>query len=231
MLSKPDAPPSRTLADVVTGRLREAILSGHIAPGQELRQEQIAARFGVSRVPVREALRALAAEGLVTLRSHHSASITVLSRSEVQELVVIAGALDLAALEEAVSRLTESDLDRMQRCLEAMEALENCPSKWLALNLEFHLIPTEASGWSRLRALAVESRRNMGRFVVPIFPRCVRTWHRQHRAIYEAFRARDLIAARRELEAHWKYTLIAGGDGAEQAGGDAQRGHGLAATN
>lgn len=206
-LSLSDPLESRTLADGVTRRLREAILSGELQPGQELRQEKIAANFGVSRVPVREALRVLAAEGLITLRSHHSATITKLSKADVQELVLIAGALDLAAVHRGVPQLTDGDLARMKACIEEMESLEDNPAAWLSLNLEFHLITTEASMWPRLQAMVVESRRNIGRFVTPMFYRCVNDWHAQHKAIYEACKARDAELVKRELDAHWQYTV------------------------
>jgi len=198
---------SRTLGEAVLRQLREEILAGAISPGQALSQERLATRFGVSRVPIREALRHLAAEGLVTMQSHHSAVVTSLDRNEVEELIVLAGALDLAAVNRGVPRLTDDDLRRMEECVSRMESLRNRPTEWLSLNLEFHLITTQAAGWPRVEALVIESRRNIGRYVRPMYERCVDAWHAQHQAIYAACSARDVDLTKRLLDAHWAYTV------------------------
>lgn len=198
---------SRTLAEAVTNQLREAILTGELKPGQPLWQEQLADRFNVSRVPIREALRHLAAEGLVTLQSHHSAVVTALSKDEVEELVVIAATLDLAAVGRAIARINAGDLAQMKRCLTEMKKNQDKPEQWLALNLEFHLITIRAAGWSRIESLAIDSRRNIGRYVSPVYEQSVHEWDRQHGAIYQAFAAGDEARVKREIEVHWKYTV------------------------
>lgn len=198
---------SRTLGEAVVNQLREEILSGAIPPGQPLWQERLAERFGVSRVPIREALRLLSTEGLVSLQSHHSAVVTSLGKSEIEELFVIAGSLDLAAVNHGVPRLSDDDLRRMKGCLESMEKLRHEPAEWLALNLEFHLITTQAAGWPRVEALVVESRRNIARCVKPMYDRCVDEWHAQHQEIYSACAARDVERTKQLLDAHWQYTV------------------------
>jgi len=198
---------TRTLADAVAQQLREAIVTGELRPGQPLWQEQLAERFGVSRVPIREALRHLAAEGLVTMQSHRSACVTSLSRSELEELIVIASALDTASVERAIPRLTTNELDHMKDCLVRMQKVMDRPQEWLNLNVEFHLITIRASGWPRLESLIIEARRNLGRYVLPMYERAVEEWDRQHGAIYKALLAGNEEQTKREIQAHWQYTM------------------------
>ncbi len=97
------------LADSIRGRLREAILAGDVAPGEHLREVEIAARYDVSRGPVREALLQLEREGLVLLRRNRGAVVARLSRHDLDEVYSLRLALERLAVVEAVRRGTESD--------------------------------------------------------------------------------------------------------------------------
>ncbi|HEY3061969.1 MAG TPA: GntR family transcriptional regulator [Chloroflexota bacterium] len=97
------------LADSIRGRLREAILGGEVAPGEHLREVEIAARYDVSRGPVREALLQLEREGLVILRRNRGAVVARLSRQDLDEVYSLRLALERLAVIEAVRRGTESD--------------------------------------------------------------------------------------------------------------------------
>ena len=92
--SRPAAGPAgrlvrKTAVDLVVDALRDRILSGSLPPGSALRQELLAEELGVSRLPVREAIRQLSAEGLVDMIAHRGAYVSMLSRAEVQELSLI----------------------------------------------------------------------------------------------------------------------------------------------
>jgi DNA-binding GntR family transcriptional regulator len=97
------------LADAIRGRLREAILAGAVAPGEHLREVEIAARHEVSRGPVREALLQLEREGLVILRRNRGAVVARLSRQDLDEVYSLRLALERLAVVEAVRRGTEAD--------------------------------------------------------------------------------------------------------------------------
>ena len=123
--------------DAVAEALRQAILLGIFKAGQSLRQDEIATQFGISRIPVREALRQLEAEGLVTLYPNRGATVSVLSAAEAQEICEIRIALETLALQLAISNLTEADIQRAIAILEATDQATD-PRRWAELNWEFH---------------------------------------------------------------------------------------------
>jgi DNA-binding GntR family transcriptional regulator len=97
------------LADSIHGRLRAAILSGQFAPGEHLREVEVAARYEVSRGPVREALLQLEREGLVLLRRNRGAIVARLSRADLEEVYSLRLALERLAVVQAVRHGTEAD--------------------------------------------------------------------------------------------------------------------------
>ena len=101
---------SEPVAFQIVRSLREDILDGVLAPGLQIRQEALAERFGVSRVPVREALRRLEAEGLVTTELHKGAFVSSRSLDEVEEMLDIRIALELRALKLAIPNLSREHL-------------------------------------------------------------------------------------------------------------------------
>jgi len=95
--------PRQSLATAVADKLREKILNGELREGQQLRQDAIAAELRVSRIPVREALRQLEAEGLVTIIPHRGAVVSALSLEEIEELFEIRAVLECHILRKAMN--------------------------------------------------------------------------------------------------------------------------------
>jgi DNA-binding GntR family transcriptional regulator len=91
--------------------------------------------------------------------------------------------------------------------LAAMRKCEDKPAEWLPLNLEFHLVPIRVLAWPQLELLVVESRRNLGRFVQPIYSDTLRSWDAQHGDIYDACKAGNAEQAQALLEHHWLFTF------------------------
>ncbi len=108
----------RTTPTMVADILREAILAGALKGGQPLRQEDLATKFRLSRGPVREALRQLEGEGLITFSPHRGAVVSELSLAEVQEICDIRIALETAALRFAIPHLSEDVLKRAEEILD-----------------------------------------------------------------------------------------------------------------
>jgi DNA-binding GntR family transcriptional regulator len=130
-----------SLPNEVATRLREQIISGEIREGEQLRQDQIASSFEVSRIPVREALRQLEAEGLVTIVAHHGAVVSALSPEEIRELFDLRSVLEVGMLRRAIPHLTQSELEQAEQICEAFEASmanETDVGKWGMLNWQFH---------------------------------------------------------------------------------------------
>src|SRR3954447_7631810 len=103
-----------TAQDVVLASVREAILSGVLEPGARLRQEELADLFGTSRIPVREALRALEYEGLVRSEPHRGFTVTSLDADDVDEVYDLRIVLETHALRLALPLLTDEDLAELE---------------------------------------------------------------------------------------------------------------------
>jgi DNA-binding GntR family transcriptional regulator len=110
----------KSLAQQIAENLRSAIFAGRIPGGTVLRQSVLAAEFGVSVIPLREALRQLEGEGLLRQERHHGAVVADLSADDVEELVNIFHALEAVALPRAMPRMTEADLELARAALEGM---------------------------------------------------------------------------------------------------------------
>jgi len=136
----------QSVADQVYGVLRERIASGEIERGSRLHQEDLAAEFGVSRTPVREALRRLAAEGLVDLFANRGARVATASEEQLRSsyetrLVVEPGAARIAA-----ERRLETPLARMRTAIREEEQAGRSTAKLFKANRDFHLALVEGTG-------------------------------------------------------------------------------------
>jgi DNA-binding GntR family transcriptional regulator len=151
----------KTAVDLVVDELRDRILSGAIAPGSALRQELLAEELGVSRLPVREAIRQLSAEGLVDMIAHRGAYVSMLSRAEVQEFFDIRLRLEPWLLRLAVSQHTPEELDEAARIVARMDSAE--PQQWGRLNWQLHELLYRAAqrpaALAMVRALHEKSER------------------------------------------------------------------------
>lgn len=124
-------------AKEIAESLQADIISGRLPGGTPLRQQQLAARFDVSRIPVRDALRRLAAEGLVLLRPNRGATVAPLSVDDLTEIYEMRIAAETLALKSALPHITNAQLDIATGL---QNELENAPiSKFGALNTEFHM--------------------------------------------------------------------------------------------
>lgn len=194
---------NRTLGDTVTNELREAIISGRLAPGTPLGQEKLAIQFGVSRVPIREALRVLAGENLVHLESHRGAVVAELSLDELDELYSIIWAVEITAVRRAVPRMTEEAVARMRMIMERMSLAQSDPVAWYKQSVEFHRTLMEQSGWNYAVRITDDCRRNIGRYVTApkLFEENAKVWTERNARLLEACERRDVYAAVAALEA------------------------------
>lgn len=133
--------PRRTLTEAAAEALRDRILHGGLRAGEPLRQEALAAELGVSRIPLREALQRLEAEGLVVLQPHRGAVVAALPIDEVAELFELRAMLEADLIRRATPRATATDHARARKCAAAFaEALAAGQVGRLgSANLEFHL--------------------------------------------------------------------------------------------
>jgi DNA-binding GntR family transcriptional regulator len=112
------------IQDAVVDGIRDMILKGHLKPGDRLRQDELADTFGVSTMPIREALRQLQAEGLVVFRPRRGATVASVSVSEYEEIYLIREALETLACRWAAEDFDRIPLDRLKLLLQEIEAVE-----------------------------------------------------------------------------------------------------------
>jgi DNA-binding GntR family transcriptional regulator len=134
-----DAPvlSKRTMAEQVADLLRQRILSGALPAGTPIRQEHLAAELGISRIPLREALKQLEAEGFVTIASHKGATVAPLSVPEIEELFQLRLRLETWILGLALPRLAEADFAALDQLIAEQRAPDSLP-RWGELNWRFH---------------------------------------------------------------------------------------------
>jgi DNA-binding GntR family transcriptional regulator len=126
-----------TVQDRIAEGLREKILSGKLRPGERLRQDEIAKQFNASHIPVREALRRLNAEGLVSIESHRGAIVSTLSQRELEEIIRLRQVLEVELLSQAIPKMTAADIARSQKLLAALRSNHRA-SSYAARNWAFH---------------------------------------------------------------------------------------------
>lgn len=209
---------SATKADEIALVLEDAILAGELPPGYLLRQEQLSEQFGVSRTPIREALRQLAALGLVSFAGKRGVQVRPLARAELLETFVVRAALEGFAAELARDRLTTAALRRLERAEERFARLtrelrkapagtgaQALAAKWVHANGEFHDVYLHAAGVAKLTEAAQSARRVFhGQAVWSPSMELNELYAlnlEQHRAIVEAFAERD-PNVRHLVEAH-----------------------------
>jgi DNA-binding GntR family transcriptional regulator len=189
--------------EYIAHALRSAILQGRYKANQPLRQDLLADELGVSKVPVREALVQLKAEGLVTFLPNRGAVVTELSAGEVDEIFTMRNALETTALERAIPNLQSSDFIRARGVLEILDE-EETPTQWSELNWEFHATLYQASGLPRLLAAIHTLHNNVARYLIIYLDRLSAQdlSQQEHWAIFRACKSRDIDTANRLLTAH-----------------------------
>ena len=193
----------------IAASLREAILSGEIAPGQWIRQEDVAARLGASRLPVREALRMLEAEGLTEHAANRGSRVPLLDAHEVDVVYRMREALEPLALAESLQHLTDAQLAHLEEVQDRIEA-DGDLAEFLVLDRAFHLgsyagCPSErlVSTISRLWNATQHYRRA---FMLLSGPD--RRWivNSEHRLLLDAIHRRDPVDGERYLSGHIRRT-------------------------
>ncbi len=150
--------PLQTRQEIVADRLRDAILRGELRPGQRLDQNEIAAMLKVSRSPIREALRTLAAEGLVEVIPHHGAVVAELSPDELEEILSIRAVLEGMAARLGVPKMDAERIKTLESILKELKHTTNL-DQWIELNHRFHFTIYQPANRPRLLAL-IENLRN-----------------------------------------------------------------------
>jgi DNA-binding GntR family transcriptional regulator len=202
-------PSAELIGTRVTEAIRELILSGELAPGSKISQDALAARFGASRIPIREALSRLENDGLVVMEPNRGAWVAKLDLHECLEIYKIRERLEPLALSEAVANITDAEIDSLEALVIEMTQTEDTDT-FLRLDREFHLASYRAAGMQQLggmverfwnstqhyRRAFTELLGNEGNWII----------HAEHKLMIDALRRRDAEGAAQLLHEHIRRT-------------------------
>ena len=194
------------LREVVCETLRDAIRKGVLKPGERLMEIQLAEELGVSRTPVREAIRKLELEGYVIMMPRRGTYVANLSIRDVNEVFEIRTSLDSLASGLAAERITDEELERLQRLLVLIGGYieTNNMDKIVETDTEFHDLLYQASRNTRLVGIIFNLREQLTRFRATSmsFPGRLKATLEEHRRIVEAIAQGDVKEAQLAAEDH-----------------------------
>lgn len=205
---------TQSVSQQISDYLRAAIVQGSIKPSQRLIEETLAQQLGVSRTPVREALRRLEAEGLVEFQAQKGARVRSVSLDELNALYELRILLEGYAARLAAKKITPETLDVLKKNSEAFLAVLNQSEgrgqqieKLIALNNAFHIEIVQVSGNRHLIRVAKSLLESNALFGVYYYydPRKSRMSYREHVAIVEALAKRQSARAARLMQAHLQH--------------------------
>jgi DNA-binding GntR family transcriptional regulator len=212
-------PTTSTKADELAMTLEQAIVSGEIAPGTVLRQEQLSERYAVSRTPVREALRRLAALGLVSFEPNRGVRVRTLTRDELREAFLVRAELESLATEVATPRFTEVEVAQLEAAETRFAALTgelrahgggdgrgDLVTEWVRANHAFHDVIYGVARLPLVERLAKGARFSGSAVWAPAdtseLDQLYDANEREHRAIIAAIRAGSSAGARSLAREH-----------------------------
>jgi DNA-binding GntR family transcriptional regulator len=205
-------PPS--LPELAYDHLRDAILDGKLEAGSPLRQEEIAARLGISRLPIREALRRLDSEGLAVLRPRRGYVVASLNRDEIDDVLDLQATLEARAGYAATLRRSDAVTRELETCLAQLDRITaRSPvnvSAFAELNLKFHDTLLESSGRPFLCRMLRLLRSNAERYSRMAAGMLVdlRASQKEHRSILDAYRAGNASKVAELCRSHRDATRI-----------------------
>lgn len=202
--------PRQSLTSAVADKLRDQIIRGEIPEGAQLRQDAIATQYHVSRIPVREALRQLDAEGLISIVPNRGAVVPALSPDDIRELFSIRALLEPEVLKLSIPHLKEEDLSQAEAVLAKYVSelkREDHVSAWGRLNWQFHSILYSRANQPRFMAI-IRNVNNSGERYTRLqlyLTHGMKRANEEHHQILDFCRQRDVTAACKLLRQHIQY--------------------------
>ena len=206
--------PIRSKNEMVYASLRAAIIHGELAPGARLVIDELASELGVSQIPVREALRQLEADGLVTSKPHIGATVTEIHARLVIEVFGLLEAMEIVSGRAACERLSPADWRQLERLLTQMDQMLDDPDRWSNANVRFHQMVCEQAGTPLVqklmdKALAHWDRLRSYYHLKEVFVQRMAEAQQQHWEMLAAFRSRDPEALEQAARTHNRAALAA----------------------
>jgi len=151
----------RPLYEDVADRLREQIFSKELAPGSWLDEQSLAVQFGISRTPMREAIKVLASEGLITIKMRRGAYVTEVARKDLEQIFSILSLLEGQAAKEAASKATEAELNLLDDLHHRLEkaAADRDLEQFFEINVKFHELIQQIAGNKWMNGVIADLRK------------------------------------------------------------------------
>ncbi len=184
--------------------LRSAILRGEFEPGERLVQTELAEMIGVSRMPIREALRTLEIEGLITMEPHKGAVVRVLEKKDVEEIYELRSVLESLALKKSMQHFTEEDYKLIKQYHDSM--MEATTKEYIELNKEFHDMLTSSCESPRLLGFIHTISRGLAQDTPLVIPGQMEKSNTEHGRIVQAILENDGEGAAACLAEHIQRT-------------------------
>ncbi|BCJ86395.1 transcription regulator [Effusibacillus dendaii] len=184
--------------------MRQAIMRGEFAPGERLVQEELAEAMGVSRMPIREALRQLEKEGLIMFEPHKGAVVTSVTTEDIEEIYQLRAILEWLAIERSMPNLTEEDKKMLKQLTIDMErAVEDDDiERFVELNDDFHRLLRKGCGWRRTQMILDMLWHGFPPHTPNILPRQIERSLQEHRKMVELIETGDLEGLKRVIQEH-----------------------------
>ena len=204
---------NRPLYEDVADRLREQIFSKQLAPGSRLDEQSLAEQFGISRTPMREAIKVLASEGLVTIKMRRGAHVTEVNRGDLEQIYTVLSLLEGQAAKQTATKASEDQLNLLDHLHHRLEkaAADRDIEQFFEINSKFHELIQEIAGNRWMNGVIADLRKvlklhrrdsltSTGRIQNSLL---------EHREILKAILRRDELAAETAMRKHWARGLEA----------------------
>jgi DNA-binding GntR family transcriptional regulator len=215
LLSRSEGMRYRTKQELVYRTLRDAIMRCELRPRQRLVIEELARELRVSAIPVREALKLLQSDGLVTNVPHTGSMVSPIARESVAEIFTLMEGLERVATRQAAERMTPADAAALETTVEEMDAalLDGRHEEWADLNSKFHLGISRLSGLPLLHELMERVMAHWDRlrrcYFEGVLSNRMEQAQQEHRSLLQVMKAGDLHALEEVVKQHNQGALVA----------------------
>lgn len=201
----------RALYQEVAELLRQRIFSRALPPGSWIDELKLAEEYGISRTPLREALKVLAAEGLVTMKVRRGAYVTEMSDQDLSDVYHLLSLLESDAAGDVAARATDAQIKDLQALHEALEAAAEEHDRFFQLNEQFHIRLLEIAGnrWRNQMVADLRKVMKLNRHNSLFKSGRIQESLREHRAIMRALARRDAATTVQKMQAHFRNGLEA----------------------
>ncbi|MDB5881563.1 MAG: GntR family transcriptional regulator [Ramlibacter sp.] len=201
----------RALYEEVAELLRQRIFSRQLAPGSWIDEMKLAEEYGISRTPLREALKVLAAEGLVTMKVRRGAYVTEVSEKDLTDVYHLLSLLESDAAGVVAERASDAQIAELQTLHKQLEAAAGNREKFFTINERFHMRLLEIAGnrWRDQMVADLRKVMKLNRHNSLLKSGRVKESMLEHRAIMEALARRDVKGAVKKMQEHFRNGLEA----------------------